>query len=129
MNEKMKILDMVETGQITPEEAAKLLKALDQADMHAPALTPKKAKTLRMFKVYVLTHDGDKVNVQIPLEFAKLAMAKGNGKNIVFNNSKLGNLDIDLDWDMIQGLIEQGATGNLVDIETNDGDIVKISIE
>jgi hypothetical protein len=30
---------------------------------------------------------------------------------------------------MIQDLIEQGATGNLVDIETNDGDIVKISIE
>lgn len=129
MNEKMKILEMVEQGQISPEEAAKLLKALDTAETHAPVTTPKRAKTLRMFKVYVLSHDGDKVNIQIPLEFAKLAMAKGNGKNIVFNNSKLGNLDIDLDWDMIQDLIEQGATGNLVDIETNDGDIVKISIE
>lgn len=128
MNEKMKILDMVEKGQITPEEAAKLLKAMDTPFM-SPEVKPGKAKTLRMFKIYVLSHDGDKVNVQIPLEFAKIALAKGTGKNIVLNNSKLGNLDIDLDWDMIQDLIEQGATGNLVDIETNDGDIVKISIE
>ncbi len=129
MNEKMKILEMVENGQISPEEAAKLLKALDTPFNSPTAPKAPKKQTLRMFKVYVLSHDGDKVNVQIPLEFAKLAMAKGAGKNIVFNNSKLGNLDIDLDWDMIQDLIEQGATGNLVDIETNDGDIVKVSIE
>ena len=128
MNEKMKILEMVEKGQISPEEAAKLLKALDTPFL-TPEVTKEKKKTLRMFKVYVLSNDGDKVNIQIPLEFAKIAMAKGNGKTIVFNNSKLGNLAIDLDWDMIQDLIEQGATGNLVDIETNDGDIVKISIE
>ncbi len=129
MNEKMKILEMVENGQISPEEASKLLKALDTPFHSAPAPRAPKQQTLRMFKVYVLSHDGDKVNVQIPLEFAKMAMAKGAGKNIVFNNSKLGKLDIDLDWDMIQDLIAQGATGNLVDIETNDGDVVKISIE
>jgi hypothetical protein len=130
MNEKMKILEMVENGQISADEAAGLLKALDTAKASkSPSILPSKKKTLRMFKVYVLSNDGDKVNVQIPLEFAKIALAKGTANNIVFNNSKLGKLDIDLDWDMIQDLIEQGATGNLVDIETNDGDVVKISIE
>lgn len=129
MNETMKILEMVENGLIKPDEAARLIKALEEPKAtETNPVTPAK-KALRMFKVYVLSNDGDKVNIQIPLEFAKIAMAKGGGKNILFNNSKLGNLDIDLDWDMIQDLIEQGATGNLVDIETNDGDIVRISIE
>ena len=133
MNEKMKILEMIEKGTITPEEGAKLLASIEKETVTAEIYTPERKmnaskKAMMMFKVFVRTHDGDKVNVQIPLEFAKIAM-KSQNINAIINNKKISDLDIDIDWEMIEQLISQGVTGKLVDIETKDGDIVLVSIE
>jgi len=133
MNETMKILEMIEKGTISPEEGAKLLASLEKETVTAEVYTPEKKmnaskKAMLMFKVFIRTNDGDKVNVQIPLEFAKIAM-KTQNINAIISNKKINDLDIDLDWEMIEQLIHQGVTGKLVDIETKDGDIVLISIE
>lgn len=77
MDDRLRILEMIEKKQITAAEGAELLKALDVSDK-TTAIQPKK-EAFKMFRIKVLSADGDKVNVQIPIEFAKVALTTGKG--------------------------------------------------
>lgn len=122
MDDRLRILEMIEKKQITAAEGAELLKALDVSDTKT-SIQPKK-EAFKMFKIKVLSADGDKVNVQIPIEFAKVALTTGKGF------MKVDQLnDLDLDVDMILNMIDTGMLGKIVDVESADGDIVEIVIE
>ncbi len=122
--EKLKILDMIENGTISPKEGSELLKAIDEQPTKDIAT---KKEAFKMFKIRILSADGDKVNVQIPLEFAKIALR--NKRGIPKLGDKLDKLDVDLDFDQILDMIESGTRGKIVDIQSGDGDIVEIVIE
>ncbi len=124
--EKLKILEMIQNKTITPQEGADLLNAVDSE----PKEPIKTKQAFKMFRIKILSNDGDKVNVSIPLEFAKIALngSKSGGKRFM-KLDKLKDMDIDLDFDQILDLIEQGTDGKIVDIESADGDIVKIFVE
>ncbi len=117
MQDKMKILEMIEQKIITPEEGAKLLKAVDEPTQEVITNKPTK-----MLKIKVDSADGDKVNITIPIEFARVAM-----KSSMVQVDKLDEFDIDLD--AVLQMIDSGAVGNLIDVETADGDVVKIYVE
>lgn len=122
MDDKLRILEMIENKTITAAEGAELLKALDKTEGKA-VLRPKK-DAFKMFKIKVLSGDGDKVNVQIPIEFARVALRSGKGF------MKMDQIDdLDLDIDAILEMIDSGMLGKIVDIESADGDIVEIIIE
>lgn len=122
--DRMKILEMIQNKTITAKEGADLLRALDvdKSDLVKPATDKKSA--FKMFKIKILSGDGDKVNVQIPIEFAKVALR--NGKGFMKMDQIQG---MDLDVDMILDMIDKGAIGRIVDIESADGDTVEIVIE
>lgn len=122
MNDKLRILEMIENKTITAAEGAELLKALD-VNEEKTVIKPKR-DAFKMFKVKVLSADGDKVNVQIPLEFARVALKSGKGFMKV---DQIDNLDLDID--QLLDLIDQGIDGKLVDVESADGDFVEIVIE
>lgn len=126
MNEKLKILEMVQNGTISPHEGADLLKALEQPQT-SHSIKAKDSKR-RFLKIKVLSSGGDRVNVQIPLEFATLAL-RGTKKANILQLDKLERMNVDLDTDLIIQMIEDGIVGDIVDIEDADGDIVKIWIE
>jgi len=127
MNEdKLRILQMIENGTITPKEGSELLKAL-KSDGKSEAKPPRK-HAFKMFKIRILSSDGDKVNVQIPLEFAKMVL-KSPGKKGIPKLDKLKQIDPDFDFSSIVDMIEAGTVGKLVDIQSNDGDIVEIVVE
>jgi len=117
---------MIENGTITPQEGSELLKAL-KSDAKSEAKPPKK-HAFKMFKIRILSSDGDKVNVQIPLEFAKMVL-KSPGKKGIPKLDKLKQIDPDFDFSSIVDMIEAGTVGKLVDIQSNDGDIVEIVVE
>lgn len=121
--ERLRILKMVQEKTITAEEAANLLKAIDQSDEKTETLKPKK-EAFKMVKVKVLSADGDKVNIKIPIEFAKIALRNGKG---FMKNDQIEKLDLDID--MILELIEEGTMGEIINVESADGDLVKIVIE
>jgi len=121
--EKLKILEMIQDKIITPSEGAELLKSVDKEPEK-----PIRKQAFRMFRIRILSSDGDKVNVQIPLEFAKVALRSGGSKSIM-KMDKLKEMDVDLDFEAILEMIEQGTVGKIVDIESADGDIVEITIE
>ena len=122
-DDRLRILEMIEKKTITAAEGADLLKALDKNDKGTSVV--KKHKNLfKMFKIKVLSADGDKVNVQIPLEFAKVALKSGKGF------MKIDQIDdMNLDLDLILEMIDAGSLGKIVDIESADGDTVEIIIE
>ena len=119
--ERMKVLDLLAKGTISSDEAEKLLTAMDQSDRNfeQEVVTAKKAP-FKMLKILVDSNDGDKVRVQIPVEFSKLL------KSAKFKSS-IGDTDIDID--AIIEMISQGVDGELVNVESSDGDIVKIIVE
>ncbi len=121
--ERMKILELVSKGVITAAEAEKLLAALNGPEIQEVIDIPKAKKNqFRMLKVYVDSADGDTVRIQIPIEFAKLL--KTNKKFM-----KIDNEEFDIDVDMLLQMINSGAIGELVNVNSADGDTVRIVVE
>ncbi|QWB96453.1 hypothetical protein KHQ89_03215 [Mycoplasmatota bacterium] len=121
--ERKQILEMLSDGVISADEAEKLLNALtsENEDFQEVIINkPKKGKTFKMLKVLVDSREGDKVRVQIPVEFAQLL------KTAKFN-SQVGDLDIDID--AIVEMVVNGVEGEIVNVESADGDIVKVIVE
>ena len=80
----------------------------------------------KMFlRVNMLSKDGDKVKVNLPLALVKIFLDSGielpqiNGKDVLKG----------IDFKQIFALIEQGVVGKLVEIESADGDIVEVWVE
>ncbi len=77
------------------------------------------------FRIKVLSKDGDKVNVNIPLALAKVFVESGadmpqiNGKDVLSN----------IDFNQIFDLVEKGVIGKIVEVESKDGDFVEIWVE
>jgi hypothetical protein len=120
--ERMKILDLLAKGTITAEQAEKLLSAMEQgeAEVSSVQVVTKKAP-FRMLKIYVDSADGDEVRIELPIEFAKLLKSKK------FNIGSLDEMDIDVDT-LIE-MINSGAIGDLVNVKSADGDVVRITVE
>lgn len=122
MSDKLRILEMIENKTITAAEGAELLKALDKNE--TKTISRPKRDAFKMFKIKVISADGDKVNVQIPIEFAKVALNSGKGF------MKVDQIEgLDLDVEAILEMIDSGMLGKIVDIQSADGDIVEIIIE
>ena len=121
-DDRLRVLEMIQNKTITAAEGADLLKALDKADENLKPVPQKNA--FKMFKIKVLSSDGDKVNVQIPIEFAKVALRSGKGFMKVDQIE-----DLDLDIEAILDMIDSGMLGEIVNVESADGDLVKIVIE
>jgi hypothetical protein len=123
--ERLKILDLLHKGIIKVEDAERLLAALGAAKTETnentvELITNKKAP-FRMLKVYVDSADGDQVRIQLPIEFAKLL------KTSKFNIDAIEDMDIDID--MLIQMINSGAIGEIVNVTSADGDIVRITVE
>ena len=78
-----------------------------------------------LLRINVLSSDGDKVKVNLPLAIIKVCLDAGmelpniNGKDTLKN----------IDFNQIFMLIEAGVIGKLVEVESSDGDIVSITVE
>ncbi len=78
-----------------------------------------------MLRIVVDSHDGDKVRVNLPMALVQLAMEMGMEMPQVSGNDALK----DIDWAQVMELVRHGAMGNLIEVESADGDIVRIFVE
>ena len=88
---------------------------------------PEKKKDIMkmMFRVKVNTTEGDKVNIQLPMALIKIAIDSGMSMPQVS-----GKVDLtQFDWKQILELVEQGVIGEIVKVDTAEGDQVSIIIE
>jgi hypothetical protein len=125
MNEEvLRVLEMVRSGKVTPEEGEKLLAALGQGE------TKTTTGKHTMLRIRVDVNDPEKtenakVNVNVPLSIAKKAAGL---LSLVPKNTKseLSDNGIDLDSIDLKELIELFENGemteSLVDVQTGDGE-------
>lgn len=76
-----------------------------------------------MLKVRVISVDGDRVNVNIPLSIATFMLESGT--KLDFGNEKMK----DIDWATITQAVSKGLRGKIVDVTSADGDLVEIIVE
>lgn len=120
--ERLQILELLKAGTITPDEAERLLSALMMQPEQEVVVAPKdKKQPFRMLKILVDASSGEKVRVNIPVEFARLLK---NGK---FGNTKLDDFEIDID--AVLDMVNQGILGEIVTVDSEDGDKVRIVVE
>ena len=90
-------------------------------------LPPEERKELKdmLLRIIVDSAQGDKVRVNLPLALVQIALEIGMEMPQVNGNPALKQIDLA----QILKLVEQGAVGNLVEVESADGDIVRIFVE
>ena len=143
MQERMKVLEMLANGIISADEANELLQSMDKSK--TTVQTEKGLKTVsetevlrkelgKTLRIRVMSADGDKVNVNLPIAFIKAAIQSGTAnqmfsKSIKINGVESSFINDSIDIDLILQCIENGVIGNIVDVESADGDIVQIYID
>lgn len=124
--ERLQILKMVEAGQLTAEEAAKLLAAMeagaekeqDRGPRPSPPGQP--ARWLRV-RVTDETTGKRKVNVNLPISMVNVAMKVG---------SKFAPEIKDFDVEEIFAAIQSGAQGKIVEVQDEEeGERVEVFVE
>ncbi len=77
-----------------------------------------------MLRIIVDGADGDKVRINLPMQLVKVAAEIGVGMPQLENSALKG-----IDFEQIVALVEQGVRGNLIEVDSADGDKVRIFIE
>ena len=132
MEDKKRILKMIEEGKITAEEATKLLDVLDSNEKCDGIVKSEvvedddffdlknDGKGGKILFVRVKSNDGSKVKINIPLEFIKIMGGIGS---MYSNELEKYNIDIE----KLMNAIDNGFVGRLVDVESgNDKVVVEI---
>lgn len=78
-----------------------------------------------MLRIIVDSAAGDKVRVNFPLALAQAAIDMGMELPNISGSSVMKSIDLK----QIMELVQRGAMGNLVDVESADGDTVHILVE
>lgn len=126
-DEKMRILEMIQSGQITAAEGRDLLSALDDSETAKPAGLGAVPDGNRYLRVRVTTGDHTKVNINVPLRLLKVAgkLADVAVKCIpaqARREMQDKGVDLsDINFDELVEAIDNGLVdGKLVDIDTDD---------
>lgn len=78
-----------------------------------------------ILRIVVNSADGDKVRVNIPMVLVQAAVERGMEMPQISGNDNLKNID----FSNVLALVKQGITGNLVEVESAEGDTVCIFVE
>lgn len=126
-NEKLQILKMVESGKISAEQGAELIKALDDAnssnrDEGMMRLIDKKPGT-RWIRIKVFVpEDNTSVNVNLPISLVDVGLK-------IAKKYAADKMPEDFDLEQIAEVIKSGAEGKIVEIQNEEGLKVEITIE
>ncbi|MGB9824955.1 MAG: SHOCT-like domain-containing protein [Candidatus Hydrothermia bacterium] len=113
-DEVKRILKMIEEGKITSEEGFKLLNALEEVSFTQP-----RGKFL---KIYIRDEE-DVINITLPVNLLKFIT------NFLPAKAKMTLQENEVDLREILNAIQEGANGTIVEIQGEDGEVIKISVE
>lgn len=129
MNEEIsKILKMVQEGKISSDKAEELIEALNNKNTSLQTFQNASNDNdiiHKMLKIKVISHDGDNVNVNLPIRFVKTILKTVGSLPIPEHVKGMENLDLNL----ILDAIDNGFLGKIVDVKSANGDLVEVIIE
>lgn len=113
MEEKIRILKMIEDGTITADAAVKLLEAEGEYDRY-------------MFRVTVDSPKGDKVDVKLPVGAVK-KFIKAAG-NLPIAEEKLRGIDVPELLEAVEQCLDEKCEGDIISVDAADGTAVRVFI-
>jgi hypothetical protein len=119
-----KVLSMVQEGKIDLEKATELIHVLKEKRLSFATPSPYLEKTL---KIRVVSKEHDNVNVNLPIKLVKAVLKAGHG--IAINVPQARDYVKDLDIDLLIDAIENELDGQIVDVQSANGDTVSVIIE
>ncbi|MBR2409170.1 MAG: helix-turn-helix transcriptional regulator [Lachnospiraceae bacterium] len=104
-----------------------LLSGKEETAPVARVLAPEERKDIKemMLRFNVDSCDGDHVRMNIPMALVLVALEMGMDLSQVSGNSALKNIDLE----QIVNLVQYGVMGNLMEVESGEGDTVRIFVE
>ena len=131
MEEKMRILKMIEDGTITAEQAAELMKTMgvDETENAATAggTLSRSNYDKKMFRIIVDSVEGDKVNIQFPVGAIKKIL-KATGK-LSIPQENLEGVDLSEMMDAVSQCLDEEIEGDFVSVNAADGTTVRIYVD
>lgn len=133
MEEKLRILKMVEEGTISAEQGRALLEALGEEEpvresaWETPAIREDIPYEDRMLRIIVDSADGDKVRVQFPIKAVK-AILKVTGKLPIQVSGDMEGVDMEALTDAVIQCLDSESIGDIITVESADGDHIRVFI-
>ncbi len=127
MDEKLRILKMVEEGTITAEQAAELMEAMKVDAPEPQTAITKTSYDKKMFRVIVDSVAGDKVNIQFPVGAVKKIL-KVTGK-LPIPEKDLQGVDLTSMMDAISECLDDEIEGDFVNVAAADGTTVRVFVD
>lgn len=125
MNEEvMRILKMVEEGKLNADKAKEPIDALEQPSQEIITV---KDYDNKMLRVNIESHEGDEVKLKLPVKVIK-TIIKATGK-LPMMSTNVDGVNMDELIDIISSSLDSSVMGEILNINSADGDIVKILVE
>lgn len=96
-----------------------------KTEAHLAEIHEKKDINQMLLHIDVDSADGDRVRINLPMAIIKVLVESGAAMNFLGGKASLENID----WKQIMNLVEQGVVGELISVQSADGDIVSIRVE
>lgn len=129
MNEEiLMVLKMVEEGKLSADKAKELIDTLLGKTENIEAVKAKSYED-KFLKVEVLSHKGDQVNVKLPVKIVKEILKVSGKLPIASYIEGMNGVDIDSLMNTLVTCLDNEVIGDIVDVCSCEGDIVKIFID
>ena len=127
MNEEvMRVLKMLEEGKISADKAKEIIDALGNSSTQ---LVVNKNYEDKFLKVKVLSVQGDRVNIQLPIKVIREVLKVTGQLPITASIEGMEGVDVDQLINTIVSCLDNEVMGEIVDIYSAKGDTVKVVIE
>lgn len=127
MDEKLRILKMVEEGTITAQQAAELMAALETELPVQQTAIVKSGYDKKLFRIVVDSVSGDKVNIQFPVGGVKKIL-KATGK-LPIPEQELQGVDLSGMMEAVSECLDEEMEGDFINVDAADGTKVRIFVE
>lgn len=126
--EKMKVLEMLVNGVIDQEQAYELLETIYSESLVSDddfSNEMKKGKKPKWLKVIAYDPDDDtRVNIRVPIAILKLGLGIGAKFSV-----ELNDVMKQIDYDEVMAAVDSGMWGEIVNVKSDSGEMVKITLE
>ncbi len=122
----VKVLTMLSEGKLNVEKSAELIDAMYKKEEKAIQIVEKNYDR-RMLRIKVDSSDGDKVNVNLPIAVIT-SVLKATGK-LPIKNVDMEGIDFEVLIETIIAALDNEMIGEIVTVDSSDGDIVRVVIE
>lgn len=126
-DEISRVLTLVEEGKLDKEKATELINVLQGKEPTVDLKKEASSYGSKMLKIRVNSHEGDNVNVNLPINLVKAVLKVGT--SIAERIPQAEKYVKDINVDLLIEAIENELDGQIVDVTSANGDKVFVVIE